>query len=86
MTTSSFPIDEVSAALAQARQQWRQAHQRTQEPGGREFPSRDALAQVVAQLGVSTKVIRVGLTTFAPTGTRSAWSTSGCTVRSPPTN
>lgn len=50
MTTSSFPIDEVSAALAQARQQWRQAHQRTQEPGGREFPSRDALAQVVAQL------------------------------------
>ncbi|MBB6575997.1 serine O-acetyltransferase [Comamonas odontotermitis] len=50
MTTSSFPIDEVSAALAQARQQWRQAHQRTQEPGGREFPSRDALARVVAQL------------------------------------
>ncbi|WP_395023911.1 serine O-acetyltransferase EpsC [Comamonas odontotermitis] len=50
MATSSFPIDEVSAALAQARQQWRQAHQRTQEPGGREFPSRDALAQVVAQL------------------------------------
>lgn len=48
--TSTFPVDQVTADLALVRQQWRHAHQRTQEPGGREFPSRDALAQALAQL------------------------------------
>lgn len=48
--TTSFPIEAVSSALADVRQQWRQQHQRLQEPGGREFPSREAVANVVAQL------------------------------------
>ena len=45
-----FPIEQVTADLAAHRQRWREAHQRSQEAGGREFPSRSALARVVQQL------------------------------------
>ena len=58
--TTNFPIDEVSSALAAVRQQWRQSHQRAQEPGGREFPSRDALAIVLAQLKGVLFPLRLG--------------------------
>ena len=58
--STTFPIDEVSSALAAVRQQWRQTHQRAQEPGGREFPSRDALAKVLAQLKGVLFPLRLG--------------------------
>ena len=48
--TTSFPIQQVTAELAEQRRRWREAHQRSAEAGGREFPSRDALARVVTQL------------------------------------
>jgi serine O-acetyltransferase len=48
--TTPFPIQEVAAQLAEQRRQWRESHQRSQEPGGREFPSRDALAQTLGLL------------------------------------
>nr|WP_312987025.1 serine O-acetyltransferase EpsC [Comamonas koreensis] len=48
--TTPFPIQEVAAQLAEQRRQLREYHQRSQEPGGREFPSRDALAQTLGLL------------------------------------
>ena len=48
--TTSFPIQQVTAELAEQRRRWREAHQRSAEAGGREFPSRDALARAVTQL------------------------------------
>ena len=48
--TTPFPIQEVAAQLAEQRRHWRDSHQRSQEPGGREFPSRDALAQTLGLL------------------------------------
>ena len=40
----------MTAELAEQRRLWREAHQRSAEAGGREFPSRDALARAVTQL------------------------------------
>lgn len=45
-----FDLKSVVADLAQERQRWRVAQNRSAEPGGREFPSRDALANVVTSL------------------------------------
>ncbi len=45
-----FEINRVVAELAAERQRWREAQQRSTEPGGRELPSRDALAQVIDDL------------------------------------
>jgi serine O-acetyltransferase len=42
-----FDLKQVVAGLAEQRQRWREAQKRSTEPGGRELPSRDALAQVV---------------------------------------
>jgi serine O-acetyltransferase len=40
-------LRKVVAELAAVRQSWRESQQRSTEPGGRELPSRDALAQVI---------------------------------------
>ena len=40
---ASFDIAGLTQNLHAARREWREAHGRTQEPGAREFPSRDAL-------------------------------------------
>jgi serine O-acetyltransferase len=46
-TVPVFDLKQVVAGLAEQRQRWREAQKRSTEPGGRELPSRDALAQVV---------------------------------------
>ena len=48
--STTFPIQQVTAELAEQRRLWREAHQRSHEAGGREFPSRDALAQALQLL------------------------------------
>jgi len=45
-----FDIGTIVRELHDARQQWRQAHRPAGEARGIEFPSRDALAAIVAQL------------------------------------
>ena len=45
-----FDLRRVVAELAQERQRWRESQQRSTEPGGRELPSREALAQIIRDL------------------------------------
>jgi serine O-acetyltransferase len=45
-----FDLGRVVTELAQVRQQWRESQQRSTDPGGRELPSRDALAQILDAL------------------------------------
>lgn len=45
-----FNLQEVVTGLAQERARWRAAQGRSTEPGGREFPSRDALSTIVDSL------------------------------------
>ncbi|KQP38956.1 serine O-acetyltransferase EpsC [Pseudorhodoferax sp. Leaf274] len=47
---AQFEVAEVVRALHGVRDEWRAAQKRSREPGGREFPSRDALARVVEGL------------------------------------
>jgi serine O-acetyltransferase len=42
-----FDLKRVVAELAAERQHWRESQHRSTEPGGRELPARDALAQVL---------------------------------------
>jgi serine O-acetyltransferase len=42
-----FDLRKVVSELAAVRQRWRESQQRSTEPGGRELPSRDALAHVI---------------------------------------
>ena len=57
---ANFHIEQVAASLSEVRRQWREAQKRSQEPGGREFPSRDALTQVVEQLKGALFPMRLG--------------------------
>jgi len=45
-----FDLKSVVAGLAAVRQEWRTAQQRSREPGGRELPSKDALADIIQGL------------------------------------
>lgn len=45
-----FNIEPIVQSLHGVRRDWRSLQKRSQEPGGREFPSRDALADIVEQL------------------------------------
>ncbi|EJL93812.1 serine acetyltransferase [Herbaspirillum sp. CF444] len=47
---ATFDITNIVQSLHEARHSWRQAQRRASEPGGREFPSRDALAAIVESL------------------------------------
>jgi serine O-acetyltransferase len=58
--TSIFAIDDVVNELAQVRKQWRSAQQRSNEPGGRELPSRDALGKIIADLRGALFPMRLG--------------------------
>lgn len=42
-----FDLKQVVAELAAVRQVWRESQKRSTEPGGRELPSRDALAHII---------------------------------------
>ena len=45
-----FDLKQVVTELAGVRQHWRESQRRSTEPGGRELPSREALAQIIDSL------------------------------------
>ena len=45
--TPLFDLTRVVSELAQVRQRWRESQKRSTEPGGRELPSIEALAQII---------------------------------------
>lgn len=45
-----FDLQQIVQDLANVRQRWRESQQRSNEPGGRELPSRDALAAILEGL------------------------------------
>jgi serine O-acetyltransferase len=53
-------LEPVVAALRVARERWRDSQQRAREPGGRELPSREALAAVVEGLRGALFPMRLG--------------------------
>lgn len=55
-----FDIEQIAQSLSTARREWRDANNRLQDAGEREFPSRDALAQVVHQLKGALFPMRLG--------------------------
>ena len=57
-----FDLENVVGQLAAVRQEWRAAQQRSNEPGGRELPSRDALADILRGLKGVLFPMRLGPT------------------------
>jgi len=55
-----FDINQIVGELHALRQGWRESQKRSREPGGREFPSRDALAEVVEALKGALFPMRLG--------------------------
>lgn len=55
-----FSLDQVVAGLREARQDWRRAQARSREPGGRELPSPEALADIVGALRAALFPMRLG--------------------------
>ena len=55
-----FDLQPILAGLKQARSRWRGAHQRTNDPGGRELPSREALATILEGLRGALFPMRLG--------------------------
>ena len=47
---ATFDITTIVQSLHDARHRWRQEQSRASEPGGREFPSRNALAAIIDSL------------------------------------
>lgn len=60
--TRGTPFDtrQIVSELAAVRQRWRESQKRSQEPGGRELPSRDALAQIIDGLRGALFPMRLG--------------------------
>ncbi|MDB5893708.1 MAG: serine acetyltransferase [Rhodoferax sp.] len=57
-----FEVNAIVHSLGRIRQDWREAQRRSREPGGREFPSRDAMAGVVESLKGALFPMRLGPT------------------------
>lgn len=57
---ANFEVDGIVRALHAARDEWRDSQRRSREPGTREFPSRDALAQIVELLKGALFPMRLG--------------------------
>ncbi|MES2582113.1 MAG: serine O-acetyltransferase EpsC [Pseudomonadota bacterium] len=55
-----FNTPEIVASLRTVRQRWRESQKRSLEPGGREFPSREALGRVVESLKGALFPMRLG--------------------------
>ncbi|PKO43426.1 MAG: serine acetyltransferase [Betaproteobacteria bacterium HGW-Betaproteobacteria-3] len=55
-----FEVSEIVQALHGVRNEWRDSQKRSREPRGREFPSREALAQIVEQLKGALFPMRLG--------------------------
>ena len=56
----SFDVDEIVRALREARHEWRDSQNRSREPRGREFPSREALTEIVEALKGALFPMRLG--------------------------
>ncbi|RYG14674.1 MAG: serine acetyltransferase [Burkholderiales bacterium] len=59
---ASFDTPNIVAALRGVRQTWRESQKRSLEAGGREFPSREALARIVEELKGALFPMRLGPT------------------------
>lgn len=59
---ANFEVGEIVRALRSAREEWRDLQKRSREPGGREFPSRDALECIVEGLKGAMFPMRLGPT------------------------
>lgn len=57
---SPFDVHQVVRELAEARRRWRESQQRSNEPGGRELPSREALTQILELLRGALFPMRLG--------------------------
>jgi len=57
---AEFDIGAIVGELHQARTRWRESQRRRQEIGGRELPSREALAGIVASLSAALFPMRLG--------------------------
>jgi serine O-acetyltransferase len=57
---ADFDTATVVSELRAVRQQWRESQKRSQEPGGRELPSREALRDIVEQLKGALFPMRLG--------------------------
>ena len=55
-----FEIDQLVQSLHAVRREWRELQNRSQEPGEREFPSRDALAEALEQFKGALFPMRLG--------------------------
>ena len=62
MAQPLFDLENVVGQLAAVRQEWRAAQQRSNEPGGRELPSRDALTDILRGLKGVLFPMRLGPT------------------------
>jgi serine O-acetyltransferase len=56
----SFDVDDIVHALRDARNEWRDSQKRSREPVGREFPSREGLAEIVEALKGALFPMRLG--------------------------
>lgn len=56
----AFELAQIVEGLRQARTQWREAQNRSKEPGGRELPSREVLGQVIEALSGALFPMRLG--------------------------
>lgn len=56
----SFDVDDIVHALRGARNEWRDSQKRSREPVGREFPSREGLAEIVEALKGALFPMRLG--------------------------
>jgi len=59
-SSSLFAIDEIVQALATVRQEWRTSQGRSNELGGRELPSREALSKIIVDLRAVLFPMRLG--------------------------
>ena len=57
---SLFDVGAIVSALHDARDEWRDSQRRSREPGSREFPSREALAEIVESLKGALFPMRLG--------------------------
>lgn len=57
---ATFDVGAIVHALHGVRDEWRDSQKRSREPRGREFPSREALAEVVGQLKAALFPMRLG--------------------------
>ena len=57
---AQFDVSAIVNALHAARDEWRDSQNRSRDPGGREFPSRDALARVLESLKGALFPMRLG--------------------------